>query len=72
MIPHVQDDASSTQRLEGVTSSKLTKVSKVSPDGSSKVNICNIQSIIICNLYKDYHFCHFLGSSLMAGVTAEV
>ena len=37
MIPHVQDDASSTQRLEGVTSSKLTKVSKVSPDGSSKV-----------------------------------
>lgn len=43
MIPHFQDDASSTQRLEGVTSSKLTKVSKVSPDGSSKV-------IVHCNL----------------------
>ena len=40
-LPYFQDDASSTQRLEGVTSSKLTKVSKVSPDGSSKVSICN-------------------------------
>ena len=39
-LPYLQDDASSTQRLEGVTSSKLTKVSKVSPDGSSKVSIC--------------------------------
>ena len=38
-MPHFQDDASSTQRLEGGSSNKLTKVSKVSPDGSSKVII---------------------------------
>ena len=84
MIPHIQDDASSTQRLEGVTGGKLTKVSKVSPDGSSKVMLIKIYNHKIDVGLFDCHvsICQILfvaiflllqcpGSNLLAGTAAQ-